>query len=123
MPALHVGGARVARREVDARGEGVVSLRRYEAFRVTLLCHAEAVEEIIAGAEALRRLLRYAVADDVRPVESQQVFAAQSIEMDVTDPVTAANHRPIERVVCEADARRPVVVIRVNQRAIVKRAV
>ena len=62
-------------------------------------------------------------ADHVRPVERQQVLAAEPVEVDVADAVAAAEHRLAVDRERHAEARREVVAIGIDQRALVDRAV
>ena len=62
-------------------------------------------------------------ADDVRTVEREQVLAAQPVEVDVADAVAAADHRLVVDRVGQAEARREVVAVGIDQRAVVDRAV
>src|SRR5262245_35326200 len=64
MPALHVTGTDVARREVDARRQRVEVSRRGQPIWITGLRRSEAAEEVVPSAHSLRSQLRDVGADD-----------------------------------------------------------
>src|SRR5262245_3496453 len=93
VPALHVAGTDVARREVDARRQRVEVGRRGQPIWIAGLRRAEAAEEVVPCAQSLRSLLRDAGADYERAVVTKDVLAAQPIEVDVADAKAAADGR------------------------------
>src|SRR6185437_7224612 len=56
----------------------------------------------------------------IRSVIGQQIFAAEPVELNVTDAIGAANNRLWIHAVCQADAGSPIVRVWVNQRAIIQ---
>ena len=55
---------------------------------------------------------------DLRAVDGQQIRAAHAIEVNIADTVAAANDCPRIHGVCDSQARRKVVAIRLHQRAV-----
>ena len=127
MPALHVAGTVVRRNVVGTDVARIDVLQIHEAVRIALLRRAEAGGRRIVQAGAKRhaarghhrRKLIHDGIQNVRQVVGEQILAAHAIEVDVADAVTGADHRLRQNVVGEAEARSPVVAIRVDQRPIV----
>src|SRR5262249_10160935 len=112
---LHVYGLGVHRAEVR---------RGCETIGNAELRGAEAGQRIGTGrAERLRRGLRDLRVHHERTVVRQITVPALPDEEDVAQSVAGANDRLRIDAVSEADARAPVVVARLDQRAVRKRAV
>ena len=124
MPALDTAGVQVRRDVVDAAVDRIEVARRGHPRRITHLRRTEAGgRRLVRRAQPLRRLLRDCRRHDVRAVEREQVLAAETIEVHVARAVGGAQHRLVVQAVGRAEAGRPVVAIRIDQRAIVDRAI
>jgi hypothetical protein len=58
--------------------------------------------------------------DDVRSIVSEQVFATQPVELDIADAVAGAKHGLRGDLVGQAQARGPVMAVRMHERAMVE---
>src|SRR5947209_20529986 len=59
----------------------------------------------------------------LRTIDSEFIGAAQPIQVNVADPVTAPNNSLGQRAVCKTDTRGQVLVVRMHKRAVVQAAV
>src|SRR5690242_6882280 len=57
---------------------------------------------------------------DLRPVDAELIGAAQPVEMHVADAISTAKYGFRVKAVRHTDPRRPVLVIRIYQRAVIK---
>ena len=83
-----------------------------------------------SGGEALTqeehgraRRLRDGLVDEAREIQRELILAADAIEQVVEDPPAAAQRRLLVELVDDAEARREVVAIRVDERAVFERSV
>ena len=69
------------------------------------------------------RRLRDRLVDQPRQVQRELILAADAIEQVVEDAPAAAEDRLVVQLVDDADARREVVAVRLDQAAVLQRAV
>ena len=125
MPAHHVTGASVGGRVAHRNVLEIHARHIDHRGRVSGGGVSEAVGERDiggAGRGGGKRVVDRR-GDDGGRIVGQQIFAAQAIEMDVADSETAADNRLWVEAVGQADAGRPVIAVRADQRALENAAV
>src|SRR6185312_8042145 len=124
MPRLHVAGAIVCWDVANLGGSGVERGGRCEIVRKAESRGTETSAWCIiyrcASACALARDLIDDGIYHVRAIVGEKIFATEAVELYVADAVCAANDHLGSNAICQADPRRPIVVNRVHQCAIVK---
>src|SRR5690606_29229685 len=116
VPTVDVAGAVVDRLVVDAGARRRVLLLGGAVRWEAVLSALEAGREVLSGAAKAvaakrRRRLRLRDAEVERPGEAENILAAHAVEVDEAASVACAENSPLDRVVGEADARRPVIAI------------
>src|SRR5215471_18381598 len=119
MPALHIGASRVFGYVVDVCYRRVKVGRRGKVRRITHHRSSETPVELLAGTKRLGGRLVDRGIDDVWAAVGEKVLAAGSVEVLITDPVSAADDGPGTDAVCHPEARAEIVEIRIDERPIV----
>src|SRR6266478_4780138 len=97
----------------------------WQSRRITGLRGSEATGKIRAGTYRCRyrTCLCNRGTSYLRKVRSKQVRTAQAIEVDVSDTIAAPDHGFVGDAVCESKPRCKIVVIRIDERAVIKRTI
>ena len=120
VPVHCVPGACVRRNEVGARRQRTRKCRIQNIGRVAVLRRAEASHRrLTCSATALRRNLIDTDADDARQIVGQKVLSAKAVEVNVAYAISAANDGLVGQIVSEPKARREIVAVWIDQRAII----